>query len=236
MRNGVATSSDGSARSRTKRPGGMTLLELMLVLALLVIMGALALPSLRIPLDNQRLRKTGDVIRVAWNKARVKAIKTGQTQMFCYNAEEKTYSTRPHYSDRDVLEADAARGGMSTAATDGTAMAAAQQADMVEARAKTLPDGIVFVSSEVRADLRSRRLQEELSRQQYAAGPTADGMTNSCQDIPAILFYPDGTTSDARLVLTNQHGQSHVVVSLRSLTGTVKVSGLVSADEVELVP
>ncbi|MFO7905955.1 MAG: hypothetical protein ACQESR_09415 [Planctomycetota bacterium] len=239
MRNCSATSRHDLARLHVKTRGGMTLLELMLVLALLVVMGALAMPSLRIPFDNQKLRKAGDVIRVAWNKARVKAMKTGQTRMFYYNAEEKTYFTQPHYSDRDVLEADARHGGTSTAGmamTDGAAMAATRQADRVEAQAKTLPEGIVFVSSQVRADLRSMQLQEDISQQQYGAGQAGGKMTSGCQEIPPILFYPDGTTSDARLVLTNQHGKSHVVVSLRGLTGMVKVSGLVSADEVELVP
>ncbi|MFW6172095.1 MAG: hypothetical protein ACODAD_16535, partial [Planctomycetota bacterium] len=172
----------------------MTLLELLLVLTLLVVTGALALPSLQTPFDNQRLRKAGDVIRVAWNKARVKAMKTGRTQMFHYNAEEKTYFTRPHYSDRDVLEADARGGGTSaagTAVTDSTAMAAAREADMVEAQAKTLPEGIVFVSSQVQADIRSLKLQEEISRQQYGGGQMGGEMTSGCQDIPPILFYPD---------------------------------------------
>ncbi len=51
-----------------------------------------------------------------------------------------------------------------------------------------------------------------------------------------MLFYPDGTTSDARVALTNDDRNFFVVVSLRSLTGIAKVSELVTANEVEQVP
>lgn len=231
--------SAGPAAFRVRTRAAMTLLELILVMALLVVMGALALPSLQTPFENQRVRKAGDAIRVAWNKARIEAMKTGQTQMFCCDPEERAYYTRPHYSDQDVLEADAEHGGISAssiAAADRQQQAAAREADTIEAGPKKLPEGVVFVSSQVRADVRSLRIQDEMDQQQYGLTKIGGAEANAAESVTPILFYPDGTTSDARLVLANQSGKRYLVICLRSLTGTVKISGLVSADEVELVP
>ncbi len=210
---------------------GMTLLELMLVMALLVVLGALALPSLQVPFENQKLRKAGDVVRIQWNKARIKAMKSGQIQMFCYEAEQGTFSTQPYYSAQDILESDAQH---SSSAMASGGMAAEQQQDQIDTQPKELPEGVVFASSEVQSDARSLQLQ-----QQTQSGPmgnqSAGGVMDALQS-PPILFYPDGTTSDAKLVLTNELQRLYVVISLRSLTGVARVSELVSADEVQLVP
>ena len=92
-----------SARAR-----GMTLLELMLVLGLLVMIGAMAVPAFRLPFEHHRLRQGGELVRVEWNKARIKAMKTGQIQMFRYTADANTYQVMPYFSQQDWLETDAA--------------------------------------------------------------------------------------------------------------------------------
>jgi len=45
-----------------------------------------------------------------------------------------------------------------------------------------------------------------------------------------ILFYPDGTTSDARLTVANEQGR-YIDVTLRGLTGVVKVSDVYLGQE-----
>ena len=64
----------------------MSLLELMLVLAMLVVIGAWRCRRFG-PFANQRLRKAGEMVRVEWAKARNQAMKTGQIQVFQYEAE-----------------------------------------------------------------------------------------------------------------------------------------------------
>ena len=49
---------------------GLTLIEVLLVLAVLVMVAALAVPSISSLLDGQRLRKSGDQIHGEWAKAR----------------------------------------------------------------------------------------------------------------------------------------------------------------------
>ncbi len=205
----------------------MTLLELMLVLALLVAIGAMAMPAFQVPFEHHRLRQAGELVRVEWNKARIKAMKTGQIQMFRYTPASGTYQVLPYFTQQDWLEADAAHSVSSTLAGANRQMqaatAAADNAAQVE---RELPEGVVFVSGEVATDTRSLRIADPSAAANVAGG---------C-DMAPVLFYPDGTTSDARLVLTNQYQRLFIVVSVRSLTGLVRVSGLVPSDELPSVP
>ena len=84
-----------------------------------------------------------------------------------------------------------------------------------------LPEGIVFQQGATELDLRMSLAQEELA----ALDQT---MQNWSQP---ILFYPDGSTSEARLFLSNQAGQRFVAIRLRSLTGIPVVSGVLSPEE-----
>ena len=106
----------------------MTLLELMLVLGLLVMIGAMAMPAFQVPFEYHRLRQGGEVVRVEWNKARIKAMKTGQIQMFRYTANAHDYQVMPYFSQQDWLEADAAHSTGSGSAGGNQQMVAATQA------------------------------------------------------------------------------------------------------------
>jgi hypothetical protein len=99
---------------------------------------------------------------------------------------------------------------------------------------RQLPEGVVFVAVEVQTDVRAMQLEQSTGS---AAMPPASSLgSNTAQQMSPVLFYPDGTTSDARLALTNQYRTRFVVISLRSLTGVVKVSELVTAEELDYVP
>ena len=216
-------------RSSTRRT--ITLLELLLVLALLVIIGAMAFPSVKVPFQMQTLRKGGEVVRVAWCKARNRAMKTGQTQMFSFSLESGTYRTQPYYTEQDVLEVDALHSATASTVNASAAGSSVPQSDAIAAQQQELPEGVVFASVDVQSDYRSLQLQQDTLG---SFGATTN-MTLD-QQTPPVLFYPDGTTSDAKVVLTNEYKRLCVVVSLRSLTGVVKVSELVTADEVPQVP
>ena len=72
------------SNNKRVRPG-YTLFELMLVLAILVAVGAVAVPIFTKSFEIERLRKAGDVLRTAWAKARVEAMTTGQTYVFRFD-------------------------------------------------------------------------------------------------------------------------------------------------------
>jgi prepilin-type N-terminal cleavage/methylation domain-containing protein len=206
---------------------GMTLLELMLVLALLVVVGAMAMPAFKGPFANQRLRKAGEMVRIEWNRARIQAMKTGQIQMFRYETDGRIFYVQPYLTEQDFLEADATE---STARDPSLAQAAGGSAGPIPGtipdtqppaiRERELPDGVIFAGGYFESDSRSAQIQQESQATLMAAG----------NQVAPILFYPDGTTSDAELILANDQ-QLYLRITLRSLTGISKVSELLSANE-----
>ena len=206
---------------------GMTLLELLLVMSLLVMLGAIVAPSFHATFEMQRVRQGGELVRVAFNKARIAAMKSGQIQMFRYTAETGTYQVMPYFSQQDWLEADAAHAvGGSTSGANQQLTNATQATDIQQSQPRELPEGVVFGQSDVETDLRSYEIQQQMQGQG----------TTGALEAPPVLFYPDGTTSDARIILTNESQRLYVLVTLRSLTGIATVSKLLNADELQKQP
>jgi prepilin-type N-terminal cleavage/methylation domain-containing protein len=202
---------------------GMSLLELMLVLALLVIIGALALPAFRAPFANQKLRKSGELVRVEWAKARNRAMKTGQIQIFQYDADGSGYRVQPYLTEQDVLEANRQTsqqlGLDPTFGVNQQPVTTRMQPESVDE--KQLPEGVIFAGGTVASDSRLMQFEQELTNMQ----------TGGAQSTVPILFYPDGTSSDTRLILMNEE-PFFVVVTLRGLTGIARVSDLMTHDEI----
>jgi hypothetical protein len=87
-----------------------------------------------------------------------------------------------------------------------------------------LPPGIKFFSGEATAD--SRSLEVTANATGIDSGSGLDSGTGLSQP---IIFYPDGSTTDARLILTNE--RFFVQLYLRGLTGLSRGSDLLVADE-----
>ncbi len=196
---------------------GLTLLEVLLVLAVLVAIAGISWPALNRPLTNYTLRKAADQVRAEWCRARVRAMSTGRAYLFRYMPESDQYWVGPA-EESDFLEAAAAsaRGGTLEGLSVGP-FDAGGQGD----QEKQLPEGVRFGTGQVAADARAQQLLAQLD--------PAKGVLD-CSTEP-ILFYPDGTTSAARLTLINQQDRA-IDVSLRGLTGAVSVGPLYATGEI----
>ncbi len=224
-------------RGRRAARRGFSLLELMLVLAVLVVIAALAMPAFFGPLENQRLRKSGERIRVEWTRARIHAMKSGQIQAFFYTPQGNQYWIEPLAQASDAME---------TSLDDplGLERPRLSSADPLQeqsplATAATLPDNVLFVSGGTLMDERDAAAMSENSslgassgrRGALSGGPLpADGSAAMTSVADPILFYPDGTSATARIVLGNTRNY-FVVVELRGLTGIARSSDLLSAEE-----
>lgn len=80
-----------------------------------------------------------------------------------------------------------------------------------------LPDNIVFAAGETVWDARS--LQE------------SENATFDMSSMRPVLFYPDGTSQDATIVLQNKTG-AIIQVNLRGLTGVSNSSGIMTPEEI----
>jgi Tfp pilus assembly protein FimT len=194
----------------------MTLMELLLVLALIVAVAALSLPAFEGPLQDQQLLKSADLVRAAWGKARIRAMESGRTQVFRYETNGSAYQTEPWRGDGDYLEMD-----LETMQSDPYALSGGPvAATTTEAAPEKLPEGILFHSAQVAADARAA----DANQMMMSVGAMGEEWSTP------ILFYADGTSSTVQVTMTNQRG-NFVLVKLRGLTGVAQVSELLTAEE-----
>ena len=180
---------------RPVRRGGLTLVEICLVLALLIVIGSIAIPLMSGTVDRRALSSGADIVRATWAKARMAAMQSGETYVV---------RLEPKGSRFQIMALDklALPESQETPSEDPDAEHAA--ADMLRLPRNRLPDGVIFGQADVS------------NSNQLAA--TMGSATEGPWSTP-ILFRPDGTTSDASVVLIIESGQT-TRVTLRGLTGS----------------
>ena len=197
-----------------KRRNGFTLLEMILVLAILVAAAAIATPALQGVMRNTSLKAGADLVRSEWMRAHVKAMKTGRIQLFRYEQAGRKFIVEPYISDDDELESNGAP-ATASAAPGGNASAHTGAPPQ-------LPDGITFVGGDSATDSRGAAAEQ-------SAPSTAGGQAAWSQP---ILFYPDGSSSDAYVVVGNTR-QLGIRVELRGMTGTARVGEIAQTMSLE---
>jgi prepilin-type N-terminal cleavage/methylation domain-containing protein len=192
-----------------------TLLEVVLVLALIVVLAALTMPALDGPLATRRLQSAADQVCAAWIRARLWAMDSGQVHVFTCDLEQGTYRVAPY---------DGLNGQATNVVGDGVDVDLPRDVHAVVPRSPLseghLPENVIFASGQT-AD----------APPMAAGGPSggALGAAGLAAGAP-IVFYPDGTSSTAEVWLLNDRGQA-VPVRLRGLTGTAIVGEVVAAEE-----
>lgn len=181
----------------------MTLLELVLVLAVLVVVAALVVPSLDRPFAAQRLRSAAHLVRSTLTKARVEAMRSGEVQLFRFQPETGDYRVERFAGLEGIVEQSGAAAGAGLDA---------------QGEAGVLTEGIVFLASDRAAN----------ARDQFVEMSHGSAAGEGAWSVP-IMFYADGTTSTARVLLRGEYGMS-VELFLRGLTGAAQV-GEVFVDE-----
>jgi prepilin-type N-terminal cleavage/methylation domain-containing protein len=203
---------------------GFTLMELMIVLALLVIMGAIVGPALYRPFENYKLSKGGDQVRTLFSKAQMRAIRSGQIQVLVFIPGSNQVQIQALSSDQDLIEAASQMGigtGQSSAVASSNMSSLGPLVEM-------LPEGVMFAQAVTTGDIR-----DQLAQQNNAVSGMSNGMQGNdllSQGGVPLMFYPDGTSTTARVVVTNQLN-NFIVMDLRGLTGIATVSELLTAEE-----
>jgi type II secretion system protein H len=196
------------------RRSGLTLIEILLVLAILVVVAAAAAPAFRGAMQDAELRSAADGIRTEWTRAHVAAMKTGRIQVFRYEQGGRKYSVQPWIAGDDALEGNESA---------DTGFGAPAGEDNVLGDGFELPEGTLFTEGAAQQESRS------LAVEQAAASATSFESEWSAP----ILFYPDGSTSDAYVVIGNER-EVGIRVDLRGMTGAAKVSDITALEGGEL--
>ena len=201
-----------------------TLLELLLVLALLVVLAGLAMPMFAGSFTSLKLRRATDQVLAVWIQARTAAIESGQLHQFRFQTDSGDYLVEPwprdeQFSVTPAAENDPLHEGLQNIRREDGAL-------LVRDR---LPKGIVLKRGEraIRGSAQGEPSTSEV--ESLAAGTTTTGLYGIGWSAP-ILFYPDGTTNDVSLLLSNGQRQ-YQRATLRSLTGTGHSSKIIPASE-----
>ena len=194
---------------------GITLIEVLLVLAVLVMLAAMTWPAMDRPMTDQRLRKAADKVRTAWAKARVDAMSSGETFVFRCSLESDEFTIESQAGPESVSS-------MSSSSVGQFDEGAVESTEPLSSRTRKLPRDVRFVDGEVDYDTRAAILSDST---EDASRDTAGG----CMD--PILFFPDGTTSTATLILESKY-QRRIEVSVRGLTGMIAVGSTYPAEDV----
>lgn len=192
-------------RSPALRGGaGFTLLELLLVLAVLVTVVSLTWPSVVRYVREQDILEGAETTRAAAAGTRIKAIDTGLTYQFRYEPEGRRFVVIPF----DPPETIAA----SSTVTDGSV--------------STFPVLSGQLSEECRFVVPADQpiVSEGLPPESFAGLPNA-GELQAAAWGPPILFFPDGTAADATFGIVNED-ELRLDLSVRGLTGTLSISPL----------
>jgi len=202
--------------SPTRR--GFTLLEMLIVVAVLATMVGLVLSALTRPLSDRELRAAAAEVRVALANARLEAIESGVPRQFRFRPGTGVFEVAPRSAP--IGGESGLFGGFGGFAEDRAErrIGASDDLPVEEPTVRHLPHGIVFWTDE------------------RGESPLADtarpDRINSVEWSAPIVFYPNGRTLNAHVRL---HGlpDYYVDVTLRGLTGTARVSRVLRLEREE---
>ena len=216
-----------------------TLFELLIVLAVVVILSAVAYPTIRSIVGSEYLTSGGDQVRIHFAQARNQAIRSGQTLSLRYEIAGKRYLIEPWTTGDEFLEAGMTSDTQPQVNLMGMGAVEAEPnpnhvIEKLVGQVHTLPEDITFAGSVQSFDARQSILGDasynELTEVAGLQSAT-DGIAGTWSD--PILFYPDGSTTQAEVRLANDSKQAFVMVRIRGLTGVTYVSNVVTVEELQ---
>lgn len=208
-----------------ERRGGFTLLELMLVLSMFVVMGAVAYPALQGPLAAQRLHSAAKQLRADLSRLRLKAIESGEPQQFRYVPGENKYRVGADELLSPPTDAGGDPGSGSRLSEGGhKARAPLGDGPTLKSRFRqfALGEPIAFAEpdeSEVTENLPGEPLAPASVEQRDSASGDELGGENWSSP---VLFQPDGSSSGASFLIENPQGK-RMWIAVHALTGTVSI-------------
>jgi Tfp pilus assembly protein FimT len=179
-----------------KRRPAATLLELMVVMCIIVVVSALALPSITAMYGPYKLNGGVDAVRAGWAEARARAIEEGRPYRFAVEPNGSAFRIAPdqdnYWDGSNGPENDPYGRGM--------------------IYVKALPAGVRFsVNGEVAANMPD----------EPTTGTLEEKVVTNTNWMPAAVFLPDGTAREDVKVTFQIRGCRPRSLQLRGLTGNV---------------
>lgn len=172
------------------------------MLTIIVVVGAMAIPVFRGTLNMERLRKGIELVAADWVATRAKAMETGQTQVWICQIGSAGYSSAEYDNSSGGTPLEAAAMVADTTGLTSTDTTATR-GDFGQA----MPNGVTI------SEVLVTEGDSILAMSQSSNNDTANS---------TIFFYPNGTSSSARLTVTDEDQRTMTVV-MNGLAGTVRV-------------
>ncbi len=210
--------------------GGFTLLELMIVLALLALLVAIAWPSLSRPLLRSATQQAARQLATDLARARLNAIDTQRTMVVRYEPGAARYTIVPADTISDTSQANSSQGTFDDELTALDVSDESSTREDLEITAQ-LPEDVVFqdpadaADDEIPADSTLGRLLSDERQQTEEVKPLVQDDKDETNWSHPILVYPTGRAENAQFVLLGPDGY-RVTVTLRGLTGAVTIGPL----------
>jgi len=192
---------------------GLTLIELMLVLVIMVIAAALVVPRLSDAESRRALQTAADQLNGSLVSARQESLAAGQSMFVIYQTGTPLYAVVPEPIDEaSRTEFDRVTTWLSQFADTYDPAQDAGNTPEGTPGIRKLPLGTQFLTGE----------------SGVAQASDNSGVQAEILGLPFITFAPDGTTDDSVVELVNEDSD-RIVIQLRGLTGTARVGELIPA-------
>ena len=204
-----------------------TLLELLLVLAILIAIAGIAAPTFESMISSRRLLESINQLSNELKEARVTAMRTGQAQVMRATLQSRNYSIAPWLGGNESQDASAGAtvmtGGQIVATEKGASGGVLTSSVDSSKDLKELSTGVQFQGIETLVDSRNALAIQNSGDAMPAAGGTTTGLSSP------LLIYPDGSTTTAQIVLVDQKGR-RMAIQIRGVTGQLSSFRLLSVD------
>jgi len=196
---------------------GYTLLELLLVVAIVVIVASAVAPSVVSRMGEYRLKQAAETARFALSATRIHSIDMCATYQFRFEPGGRRYLAVP--TDGDVASMTAQNASRQSTSGRGVGRSAIEFGQLPEDLAFQIVLPTVPGSSPATAGSTDAAWSAGVARIQNAADFTSAAWS------PPIVFRPDGTATDAALKIVDRRGDGFQL-TVRELTGEVFVARL----------
>ncbi len=191
---------------RARRRAGYTLMEMLLVLSVIVVLGALTVPPLVQMYGDYSLKQAVEAVRTELARTRIRAIDASMAYHFHYEPEGQRFVVVPSEIEPQV-------------AGDSSKAVGEDDRDVELYRsAGILPEGMFFSA----ADENEEETFERIAEEAFLGLDEANKLAETTWSSP-LVFYPDGTAHQEMFRLTDAKEQ-YVLLRVRALTGAVSIS------------